>query len=219
MVVTFAGCDKTHDAELAQARAESDAAKAEASELRTKLSRASAERDAVQARADSLASFKKEAEDAKAEVARLKAQATALRSDTSPDPKPAGPKVAGAKALDGTWDVVSDADPTFSFAGATVQIVTDEKEQGDMLVRLPSRDGVTPGMTFVFVINKVDAGREPHAIILVSTLDAKDRHGIYQLDGGTLKLSVAPPGKPAPTDYKYEKDKTYKVMVLRRQAK
>jgi uncharacterized protein (TIGR03067 family) len=74
--------------------------------------------------------------------------------------------------------------------------------------------------TYIDATFTVDPEQSPHAIDFVhqkGMYAGKTQSGIVQLEGDTMKLCVAPPGKPRPSDFAEREQNT--VTVWRRAAK
>jgi uncharacterized protein (TIGR03067 family) len=68
---------------------------------------------------------------------------------------------------------------------------------------------------------KVDASRKPKTIDATTTAGGRSLTllGIYELDGDTLKLCFAPPGKPRPSDFTSKKGSEHRLSVWEREKK
>lgn len=137
--------------------------------------------------------------------------------------KPATPKpvtkkvdpVAAAKAdrakLQGAWQVVKVVSDGIEVAEAGIAkmevIIKDDK-----LTRKEDEDEEENTFT-------LDAGKEPRAFDLTPTSEErKDKkvQGIYKLDGDTLKLCLANPGKARPKEFASKPETDHELIVLTR---
>ena len=114
------------------------------------------------------------------------------------------------KDLDGKWVVVSverDGKPWAAMKGAI------RVNNGDKYILTPKEGKAVPG-TF-----KIDPTKKPKTIDMTPTEgNFKDKTllGIYELDGDTLKICFAEPGKERPTDFT---SKAGMVLVVHKRDK
>jgi uncharacterized protein (TIGR03067 family) len=119
---------------------------------------------------------------------------------------------AAAKALEGTWTV----------EGATLDGKEVVAAGGGEFVFAAGRLTMKPPMDLPEQVFKyrVDPSKKPAAIDFAFDGAAPPNAGIgpavYELDGDTLKLCLAPPDKPRPTEIG---DKGQVLFVLKRKAK
>ena len=68
---------------------------------------------------------------------------------------------------------------------------------------------------------KLDASRKPKTIDAETTVGGRKLIllGIYELEGETLKLCFAPPGKPRPSDFTAKKGSEHRLSVWEREKK
>ena len=68
---------------------------------------------------------------------------------------------------------------------------------------------------------KLDASRKPKTIDATTTAGGRSLTllGIYELDGDSLKLCFAPPGKPRPSDFTSKKGSEHRLSVWEREKK
>ena len=68
---------------------------------------------------------------------------------------------------------------------------------------------------------KLDASRKPKTIDATTTAGGRSLTllGVYELDGDSLKLCFAPPGKPRPSDFTSKKGSEHRLSVWEREKK
>ncbi|HMC89453.1 MAG TPA: TIGR03067 domain-containing protein [Gemmataceae bacterium] len=68
---------------------------------------------------------------------------------------------------------------------------------------------------------KLDATKKPRTIDAETTVGGRKLTllGIYELDGDTLKICFAPPGKPRPTNFTSKKGSEHRLSVWEREKK
>jgi len=67
---------------------------------------------------------------------------------------------------------------------------------------------------------KIDASKKPKTIdAFAPGMPDKPILGIYEIDGDTLKICSAPPGKERPTDFTAKKDSGHSLLIWEREKK
>jgi uncharacterized protein (TIGR03067 family) len=146
-----------------------------------------------------------------------RSEAAALKKDKSPSPKAAAaparsPLVSEVSEFEGEWRMVSavmDGNPMDPSAVEWVKRVTHGNE-----TTVYAGPQVMMKMEFTS-----DASKAPKTIDYLNTAGSnkgKSQQGIYDFEGGLLRVCVAPPGGPRPTQFQSNRGDGRTFTVWRR---
>ncbi len=116
--------------------------------------------------------------------------------------------------LQGMWQVMSGQEGGKAFPAADIK-GSRVTVAGDTMTVQSKEDRRV--MRF-----KLEPSRKPKGMELM-TIEGKDKgqtsHGIYQLEGDTLKIAFAPTGKPRPAEFSSKAGTEQMLFVMKRQNK
>lgn len=121
------------------------------------------------------------------------------------------------KALAGTWKAVSiETDGKKAPEDILKQVVMTRDESGKTVIR--RGDMVVLEAT----VKKLDPSKKPKTIDTEQTVGenkGKTIQGIYEIDGNTLRVCLAPPGKERPSEFSAKAGSGNSLAVYRREKK